>query len=235
MRRGLGYRRLLVLCAGAIVVVSVGVAYAAIPHSSTGVISGCYGKTTGILRVIDAQAGKHCLSFETPISWNQKGLKGDNGDPGAPGLAGLAGASGPAGATGPGGADGEAGAAGPAGPQGPSGPEGPQGLQGDPGENGADGADGTPFDGTFTSPNGLYSLTVDNSGIELESPVTSVKLTVAGVSVQASGPVSLTGGPVLVNGGCAGVLRATDVAIVSGGPGAPILLNPGGAPNFRSC
>jgi hypothetical protein len=47
-----------------------GVAYAAIP-ASDGTISGCYEKRTGLLRVIDKEAGKTCLSFENPISWNQ--------------------------------------------------------------------------------------------------------------------------------------------------------------------
>ena len=236
MRRAFGHRRrVLLACAGAILVVSVGVAYAAIPHSATGVINGCYDKKLGVLRVIDAQAGKTCFSWELAISWNQKG------ETGAAGPAGVAGSMGPAGPTGPAGPQGLAGLAGQPGAKGDKGDTGAQGIPGiqgipgEPGEDGADGADGTPFDGTFTSPNGLYSLTVDNSGIELESPAASVKLTVAGVSVQASGPVSLTGGPVLVNGGCAGVLRATDVALVSGGPGSPILLNPVGAPNFRSC
>jgi hypothetical protein len=31
-------------------------------------------------RVIDKEAGKNCLSFETPINWNQHGLKGDPGN-----------------------------------------------------------------------------------------------------------------------------------------------------------
>jgi hypothetical protein len=77
-----------------------GVAYAAIP-SSNGVISGCYAKQSGDLRVIDADAGKTCLSSELPISWNQRGptgppgAKGDKGDPGPQGLPGEKGDPGP--------------------------------------------------------------------------------------------------------------------------------------------
>ena len=206
-------RRLLVACVGAILVVSAGIAYAAIPDPN-GVINGCYSSGQGQLRVIDMENGDQCKNNETAISWNQQGPQGIPGPIGPQGLQGIQGQQGETGATGS------------------TGATGPQGPAGEPGD---DGADGTPFDGTFTSPNGVYSLTVDNSGIELKSPAASVKLTGAGVSVLASGPVSLNGGPVLVNGGCAGVLRATDVAGVSGGPGTPILLNPVGSPTFRSC
>lgn len=48
--------------------------------------------------------------------------------------------------------------------------QGLQGLPGAPGTPGAagtDGEDGEPFSGTFTSPNGEYSLSVTNSGIAL--------------------------------------------------------------------
>jgi hypothetical protein len=75
---------MLVGAAAALVAGIGGVAFGAIPGSG-GVINGCYLKQTGILRVIDAEAGKKCLSFETPISWNQQGVKGD------PGLAGAKG------------------------------------------------------------------------------------------------------------------------------------------------
>jgi len=78
MRKRLS-RRALVLGATALAVaVSGSVAYATIPGSNA-VINGCYEKRTGVLRVIDAEAGKMCTSFETPISWNQRGLKGDQG------------------------------------------------------------------------------------------------------------------------------------------------------------
>jgi hypothetical protein len=82
---------------------AAGVALATIP-GSTGVINGCYEKRTGILRVIDAEAGKTCLSFETPINWNQKGLKGDPGVEGAQGPPGPPGAKGDPGPPGPPGA-----------------------------------------------------------------------------------------------------------------------------------
>lgn len=90
--------RLLVL-AGAALATTAGVAFATIP-GSTGVINGCYEKRTGILRVIDTEAGKRCLSFETAISWNQQGSKGDRGEIGPPGPKGDTGLTGPPGLNG---------------------------------------------------------------------------------------------------------------------------------------
>jgi hypothetical protein len=76
-------RRALVLSVATLALaLGAGVAYATIPASGSGVISGCYEKRTGILRVIDTEAGKNCTSFEMPISWNKKG---DTGNPGAQG------------------------------------------------------------------------------------------------------------------------------------------------------
>ena len=91
MITGLRRRGMRMLFAGtAILAGATGVALATIPGSD-GIINGCYEKRTGILRVIDPEAGKKCLSLETPISWNQKGLKGDPGAPGARGERGPAG------------------------------------------------------------------------------------------------------------------------------------------------
>src|SRR2546421_8828021 len=86
-RRRLG----IALLIGVALSVGGGIAYAAIP-SGDGTISGCAEKRTGILRVIDVEAGKQCLSaFENPIAWNARGpqgLKGDKGDKGDTGAAG---------------------------------------------------------------------------------------------------------------------------------------------------
>jgi hypothetical protein len=83
----------MLLGAAALLVTAGGIAYATIP-STGGVISGCYEKRTGLLRVIDAASGKTCMSFETPISWNQKGEQG------LPGVQGEKGERGPQGPTG---------------------------------------------------------------------------------------------------------------------------------------
>ena len=65
-----------------------GTAYAAIPNSSTGVITGCYPTLLGNLRVIDAQAGQRCNLLEKQLIWNQAGDTRPKGDPGATGPAG---------------------------------------------------------------------------------------------------------------------------------------------------
>ncbi len=89
-----------------------GTAYAAIPNSTTGVITGCYPTLLGNLRVIDAQAGQRCNLLEKQLTWNQAGVPGPTGG------------TGPTGPAGPAGPAGSAGALGPVGPQGVPGPAG---------------------------------------------------------------------------------------------------------------
>ncbi len=87
MRRG----TLVGLVVGVVVgaAVSGTVAYATIPNSNTHVISGCYAKTNGVLRVIDTQAGATCPSTTKPLSWNQTGPQGPPGVQGPPGTPGT--------------------------------------------------------------------------------------------------------------------------------------------------
>lgn len=77
---GMGMKKLLkkigknaaLVLAGAVVAGSgaaVGV-FAAIPHSTSGIISACYTNTTGALRVIDSQASAACENDETALSWS---------------------------------------------------------------------------------------------------------------------------------------------------------------------
>lgn len=73
-------RLLLGLGATLIVAMVAGVAWATIPNDQ-GVYTGCYMKVGGALRVIEAS--KSCKSWETRITWNQRG------EPGAPGEAGA--------------------------------------------------------------------------------------------------------------------------------------------------
>jgi YVTN family beta-propeller protein len=72
------------------------VAVAAIPNSTTDVITGCYAKSDGSLRVIDAQKGAKCASGELKVSWNQKGQRGQRGQRGRVGRSGARGPAGPA-------------------------------------------------------------------------------------------------------------------------------------------
>ena len=79
----------LVGAAVATIVVSGSLAIAAIPDSTTKVITGCYKKTTGELRVIDKATKGACnVKTEVELGWNQQGIKGD---PGIAGLNGLPG------------------------------------------------------------------------------------------------------------------------------------------------
>ena len=109
--------------AGAVVVASGGIGVAAIPSSSDGEITGCYGKSNGQLRVIDAQAGEQCKNNETRLTWSQTGPQGPPGSEGPPG---------PQGETGPQGEPGAPGPQGETGPQGEPGAPGPQGETGPP-------------------------------------------------------------------------------------------------------
>jgi hypothetical protein len=85
--------------AGAVVAVGLaGTAYAAIPGGH-GVIHGCYAKSGGTLRVIDASI-TNCKSGETALNWAQQGIPGPKGDPGEPGPPGPAGPQGEPGAPG---------------------------------------------------------------------------------------------------------------------------------------
>ena len=89
------------------VVIAGGLAFATIPDGG-GVIHGCYSKSGGSLRVIDASV-TNCGKSETSLNW---GVTGPQGPQGIQGPAGAQGAQGPAGAQGPQGVQG---------PQGPSG------------------------------------------------------------------------------------------------------------------
>jgi hypothetical protein len=69
-----------------------GTAYATIP-AGDGAIHGCYAKSGGTLRVVDASV-TNCTAGETALDWSQQGQPGPKGDPGAPGPAGPQGTQG---------------------------------------------------------------------------------------------------------------------------------------------
>lgn len=142
MRNHLSRRALVLSVATLALAAGAGVAYATIPTSGSGVISGCYEKRLGILRVIDAEAGKTCTQYETPISWNQGGPKGPPGDKGPTGDKGPHGDPGVAGDPGPAGDKGPTGDQGPIGDKGPQGDPGDKGPVGDKGETGDKGPQG---------------------------------------------------------------------------------------------
>jgi hypothetical protein len=75
-----------------------GTAYATI-LGGDGVIRGCYAKSGGTLRVIDASV-TDCKAGETALSWSQQGQPGPKGDPGQPGGPGPQGEQGEPGVAG---------------------------------------------------------------------------------------------------------------------------------------
>jgi hypothetical protein len=79
----LGAAAAIALIAGA------GVMFATIPDAS-GVIHGCYTKSTGLIRIIDDSVTS-CRSGDTAISWNIQGAPGPKGDTGNTGPAGAPG------------------------------------------------------------------------------------------------------------------------------------------------
>ena len=130
-----------------------GIAWAAIPGDG-GIINACYGKVGGVVRVIDTAKREKCITgVETPISWNQQGAPGTPGAPGAPGVSPTVAQL----------ASGD--------PHCPSGGAAITDAAGSTAYvcSGSNGRDGEAFSGTFTSPNGVYSMTVTDAGIALSS------------------------------------------------------------------
>jgi hypothetical protein len=126
-------------------IAAIAITQASIP-APNGVISGCYVKSGGSLRVIDSN-GK-CSANETSLNFNQTGPQGPIGPMGPIGPQGPAGPIGPQGIQGP------------AGPIGPAGPQGVQGVAGSVGPAGPAGPQGTPgiSRATFASESALYTF-----------------------------------------------------------------------------
>jgi hypothetical protein len=139
-----------------------GVAWAAIPDSD-GVIQGCYN-SGGNIKVVSELP---CPKGYTSLPWNQQGPKGDPGTDGvSPAVTQLS-------------------------PGDANCPDGGAALTDATGStayvcNGVAGADGQSFAGTFTSPNGEYSLTVGDSGIAIRHGVSnSITLTGDDLTVRS--------------------------------------------------
>lgn len=200
--------------AGAVLV--GGVAFASIPDSS-GVIHGCYDKSSGALRVIDSSVTT-CGTNETALTWNQQGPQGPAGPTGPRGATGPAGPAGPTGATGSTGPAGPPGPMGTTGPAGPAGPAGPMGATGATGSAGPAGPQGPPGPGgsgggitVFNTPSVLAQSYVVPSGV-------------TEVMVEAWGG---GGGANIGNGGSGCDGRA--LIPVTAGASYPVLVGAGGA------
>jgi hypothetical protein len=123
-----------------------GVAWATIPADNS-LYTACKLKATGTIRLIDLSGPSssllsHCTSYETQISWNQKGPAGEAGAAGAKGTNGVDGKDGAIGHKGADGTNGTNGAAGPKGADGTNGTNGSDGVDGAPGAQGPAGPQG---------------------------------------------------------------------------------------------
>jgi hypothetical protein len=74
------------------------------------------------------------------------------------------------------------------------------------------------FSGTFTSPNGAYSISVTDAGIVLSGPGSAVRLTGSSVAVESAGTITLQAGSTIAStsGGATAVQAGTSLALASG-------------------
>ncbi len=118
--------------------------------------------------------------------------------------------------------------------------EGPAGPPGEKGDKGDKGDPGTPFNGTFESPNHLYSISVTDAGIRLRSQL-GPEINLSGVTLELKnvGPTTVSGIPLKLDsvfvtlGPCGGgqsVARLGD-PVVAMGSGTIV----GGSPFVRAC
>jgi hypothetical protein len=188
-RFGRRARRLAVVAAVLFVAVA-GIAYATIPDSGQ-VYTACMLKGVGTIRLIDPSLGGgnllgRCTSLESQITWNGKGQPGPAGPAGqSPTVAQLA--------------SGDVHCA-----------TGGAAITDATGStayvcNGETGASGQPFSGTFTSPNGEYSISVADTGITIAH----------GTHVR----IALTGDDLDVRAGSGIQLRSGDAATLEAGAG----------------
>jgi hypothetical protein len=189
-----------VAAVGVLFAAAGGIAFAAIPDGA-GVYTACMLNKVGTIRLIDPTLPadnpmSHCTSLETRITFNQQGQRGLQGLPGAAGKDGTNGTDGTS-PTVSQLAVGDAHCGG--------GGASIADAQGNTAYvcNGTNGTNGEPFSGTFTSPNGQFSISVADSGITLAGPSgTSMKLQSDG-SVSVNAPASLD-----VRAGTSAILQA---------------------------
>jgi hypothetical protein len=201
------------------------VAWAAIPGDG-GVYTACMLKNVGTVRLIDKSLPpgnlmSHCKpALEVEITWSQRGPQGSQGMPGQ------------AGQNGSDGDDGES-------------PTVQQLAVGDTncpaggaaitdaagstayvcgGQDGDDGNDGEPFAGTFTSPNGEYSINVTDTGVTIShGPGVAIRLAgddifVRGLNVELRADLKATvkGAIAEVDAATTATFRSSNVATVQG-------------------
>ena len=177
------------LAAATLVLLSIaaGVAYASIPDAGSLTYHACMLKGVGTIRIIDPEK-QHCsAALEAEITFNQKGPAGPGGAQGAAGTDGVS----------PTVAQLTAGDA--------NCPNGGAAItdaanhtayvcNGAQGATGQPGAEGQPFSGTFTSPNGQYSISVTDDGISIASTSSAtIGLDSTGIAIHTPGTIAVRG------------------------------------------
>ena len=185
---GLRSRRI-ALASLAVFALAGGIAYAAIPDAGTGVFHGCIMKGSGMLRIIDPELQQCNTAHETPITFGAKGDQGIQGIQGIQGLRGPAGANGANGSNGSNGSDGVSPTVTQLLPGDSNCPAGGAAITGAAGAT-AYVCNAKPFSGNFTSPDGRFSLSVTDGGVEISGPGEKVSLDSSGaVTVMSNGSV----------------------------------------------
>ena len=158
----LSRRRIALLVGAVALLVVAGAAYATIPDGG-GVYTACRLNGVGTIRLIDpsglsSSLLSHCTSVETQVSWNQKGQAGQPGT--SPTVTQLSAGDSHC----------------------------PAGGAAITDANGATAyaCSGQSFAGTFTSPNGQFSLSVADNGVQLVGPN-------ATISISGNGNVTVKG------------------------------------------
>jgi hypothetical protein len=156
----------LAFVAGALLVAAIVGGRAAYASLADDVVTACFKSSNGTLYLIGGDSGRAaCQPGDMPINWNTRGLDG------ADGVSVTSVALAP-------GAD----------------PNCPLGGSKFTSASGVTYACSGGFTGSSSSPNGAFSIGLDDSGIELEGPTGRVRVTAAGVALQSATGLQLDAG-----------------------------------------
>ena len=136
-------------------------------HATESTIEACFKPSNGTLYLLGGGSGRTaCQPGDIPISWNTAGVNGQDGVS----------------------VTSQALAAG----EDPACPNGGSKFTSVSGDtyacNGTNGQDGDDFDGSFTSPNGQYSLNVDDAGVRIEGPAVPGRIVLDSTGIRLLGP-----------------------------------------------
>ena len=162
-------RPALAFAAGAICVAVALAGRAAYASLGDEVVNACFKPSNGTLYLIGGDSGRTaCQPGDMPISWNARGLNGVDG------VSVTSVALAP-------GAD----------------PNCPLGGSKFTSASGVTYACNGGFIGTSTSPNGAFSISLEDTGIDLEGPTGHVRINASGIAVQSATALELDAGTAL--------------------------------------